>query len=382
MQIYSDGATYSGLLERRQNHEDPSVDFEKKLASLKDCIAEVTHQTGENCYSPRNNVKTACAATQTVPQPQPLIIAINDDVEEGNEPQGMGVGLLNGEIRQDRTTQHVGPTTGGGRGREIWNLKAQVVYLKRRISEEEAAKAELQEHIAHLQSAIQEKEEKHLVRKSLVENCRILTLDDDDLQGTSSNQGIVGDEQNDTEKLEMKVLQLQEELDLGKSGIQSLRNELAELNTASEDYRREIFEKDAVIGSLRDEVRLLTEKINRLRVELREATETKDKEMAAVEAEMSRLRDEKLTLLRDLERFKALPCNDTSQLKPELSSGKSNKVRWSKEVAATGVDSFEKPSRAPRNCSITANSESKELKVDALDRPKEDERLSRSVSFS
>ncbi|MCP9264428.1 Viral A-type inclusion protein repeat-containing domain protein [Dirofilaria immitis] len=276
----------------------PRADFEEKLAALKECIADVLEEK--------------LSLEQRRDRRRRHIISVNDDddEEEALKRIDKNVLLLKQEIdhfehnHADRSYNITGGRIWKSKSSsEVWNLRAELAFLKKQITDEEMDRKHLQNHIQMLQATIQENEE-------------ILDL-------MKEKENDIKTDKYDSEKRSNPFVEQIEKL---KKDIENLTNDIISCKKRLDESSR-------------------LEERNRL-----------------IEFENRRLFDECSSLkMKQLHKARQA-C--------ELSGAEMDRLREQSDILSKEVNHL-------RNFLNIANTEKEQLKIEALERLKEVEQLSR-----
>uniref|UniRef100_A0A0R3RRG7 GRIP domain-containing protein n=1 Tax=Elaeophora elaphi TaxID=1147741 RepID=A0A0R3RRG7_9BILA len=343
----------------------PKSDFEEKLATLKECIADVLEEklTFENgdCQP-----VTVNRATQTGMETEEgrHIISVNNDDEEGLEPTDRS-GLLVKKIDSSNCNRTYRSYSTDSEqlwkskpNSEVWNLRAELAFLKKQIKDEEMDRKCLQKHIQVLQATIQENKE-------------ILDLI------------------KETEKdIKSDELETQERLDPFEEQIEKLKMELSNVQECRDQYKQKVEERDLDIASLKKDIENLTDDIRSCKTRLQESNHLEERNRV-IEFENKNLLDEcsslraKLTQLN--ERFVEVENENIKKHRDEVSdfNKQLDEARQAYELLGAEMfrlrehsENLSKEVNHLRNFLNIANTEKEQLKTEALEQRKEMERLS------
>lgn len=375
----------SGNRKARKPDLDAGADFDMKLSALKECIAEVRNQYEEKfiVQSISSAPAMSSEATQTVLQLEEgkHVISVNDDEEEARERLAKEVLSLKREINDfeqksaDRNSNNfMQKLEFDG---EIWNLKAELAFLKKRITDEEADKKRLQKHIQELQSTIQDKEDdlvrmdliKEMEEKKSVESAVV----DEDVLEVLKVEAIVQQLEGEKRKLQQTVDDLEKRLKLATEEKEKLRKEVAAVREASEKSRfdlerrlklaegeKEKFEKDlkdvrefseSTIADLKKRLKLLEEDKEKLSKEFitvqelstkcsdfEERLKLAEEEKEKLEKDLAFARESTEKLTFDLEKRLKSKEEEKSKLRQEMEVFRGSAEKYKREAEEKDLD--------------------------------------------
>uniref|UniRef100_A0A915PZD0 Uncharacterized protein n=1 Tax=Setaria digitata TaxID=48799 RepID=A0A915PZD0_9BILA len=363
----------TGLYQEFENQKERSVDlsprsdFEEKLASLKECIADVLEEKllfEQGDFQPILINK----ATQTMLKVEDgrHIISVNDDDEESLGPRDKNILLPRREISNfNRSYVNKSYNTDSEQiwrsksSSEVWNLRAELAFLKKQIADDEMSKKRLQKHIQMLETTLHGKE-------------GVLDL------MKETKKDVKSDNHNN----------LRESLSPVTEQVEKLKTELQNALECSERCRRELQERDLDVASLKKDNEKLTNEIRSYKMRLNESIDVEDRNRV-LEYENRNLLDDnsllkvKLTKLRDqfaeaenksLQRHMEEVTNLNQQLDKarqayELSGAEMSRLQEQSANLSKEVNHL-------RNFLNIANTEKEQLKAEACEHRKELDRLS------
>ncbi|VDO67282.1 unnamed protein product [Onchocerca flexuosa] len=361
-------------LERKkeiQNLDDlsPRSDFEEKLTALKECIADVLE---EKLSLEQNDFQQIMInkATQTDDEREEgrhIISINNDDEEEALKCIDKNVLLLKQEIDNfDNNHADRNCSTSSGQiwrsksSSEVWNLRAELAFLKKQIKDEEMDRKNLQNHIQMLQATIQENEEILDLIKEKEKNAKA----------------------NDNRDLDKNLNPFVEQ-------IEKLKMELENVREYGEQYKRKVEERDLDIASLKKDIENLTNDIISSRARLDENSRLEERnrliefenknlrdECSSLKAKLTKLKNqlvevENETITKHADEVKNLSQQlDKARQACELSGAEMDRLREQSENLSKEVNHL-------RNFLNIANTEKEQLKTEAAEQLKEMEQLLR-----
>ncbi|CAG9531015.1 unnamed protein product [Cercopithifilaria johnstoni] len=343
----------------------PKSDFEEKLATLKECIADVLEEKllfeHGDCQPIMINRTTQ---TRVEMKEGRHIISVNNDDDEALKHTDRNGLLLEQEIdnfdcQVNRSSDAVNEQLWKSKSSsEIWSLRAELAFLKKQIRDEEMDRKCLQKHIQMLQATIQE------------------------------NKGIL-DLIKETEKdIKSDKLENQKCLDPFEKQIEKLKAELANVQECREQYKREVEERDLDIASLKKDIEILTNDIRSCKTRLQESSRLEERNRV-IEFENKNLLDEcsslkvKLTELK--EQLVEMENGNMKKHTDEVNdlNQQLDKARQAYELSGAEVkrlreqsENLSKEVNHLRNFLNIANTEKEQLKAEAFEQLKEMERLS------
>ncbi|KAL3985975.1 hypothetical protein ACH3XW_40865 [Acanthocheilonema viteae] len=358
------GSVVSFRIDQPQSREaqnldlSPRSDFEEKLATLKECIADVLEE--KFVHGDCQPVMVSRATQTRVEMEEGRhIISVNNDDEESLKHRDRNGLLLKREIENfecnhANTNEQLWKSKSSS---EVWSLRAELAFLKKQIKDEEMDRKCLQKHIQVLQATIQENKE-------------ILDLI------------------KETEKdMKSDKLEAQKRLDPFEEQIKKLKTELASVQECREQYKREVEERDLDIASLKKDIENLTSDIRSCKTRLQESSRLEERNRV-IEFENKGLLDECLSLKTNLTKLKEqLVEMENENMKKHAEVNDLNqqldKTRQAYELSGAEMDRLREQSENLskevnhlRNFLNIANTEKEQLKMEALEQLKEMERLS------
>lgn len=214
------------LKNEQEKSQDVYSDFEKKLASLKECIADVKEQSDEY-FSSQKMINKIEESTQTLAHSHAenhiiSIVGDSSDEENARERLDRDVELLKREI--GLTTTILNDEKGFNSEKNIEDWKEIIDTLKKRITDGEAEKNKLQDQITELEETLWNKEEQLI--KLNAERCQKLERqhnDDDDKNKKIDN--IVQQYKIENVKLKNEIKKLEEDMKIIKFNMEKKNKE-------------------------------------------------------------------------------------------------------------------------------------------------------------
>ncbi|EJD76675.1 hypothetical protein LOAG_16435 [Loa loa] len=342
----------------------PRSDFEEKLATLKECIADVLE---EKLFFEQNDCQpimvNKAVQTKTEVEEGRHIISVNNDDEEETVKRVDKDSLLLKRDECNHANRSCGTTTEqiwmSKSNSEVWSLRAELAFLKKQIKEDEMDSKYLQKHIRVLQATVQENKE-------------ILDLIKETEKDIKSNE-----------------LETKESLNPFEEQIEKLKTELVNVQECREHHKREVDQRDLDIVSLKKDIENLINDMRSCKTRLQESNRLEERNRV-VEFENKNLLDEcsslkaKLTELKEqlvevenentkkhVEEVKDLNEQlDKARQACKLSEAEMDRLREQSENLSKEVNHL-------RNFLNIANTEKERLKTEAFERLKEMEWLSR-----
>lgn len=360
---------YRELQSKRVQNVDlsPKSDFEEKLATLKECIADVLEEKlfEHGDYQPVMVSRTT--QTRMGMEEGRHIISVNNDDEEA-----LSLDRNNTLLKQGIDNFHCSHVNRGfdttneqlwksKSSSEVWSLRAELAFLKKQIKDEEMDRKCLQKHIQMLQATVQEnKEILDLIKETDVEREKSVKSD---------------------------KLETHKRSDPFDEQIERLKAEFADVQEYRERYRREVEEKDLDIASLKKDIENLTNDIKSYKTRLQESSRLEERnrmiefenknlldECASLKANLAKLKEQLVKMENENIKKHTDEVNDLSQQLDkarqinELSKKEMDRLREQSENLSKEVNHL-------RNFLNIANTEKEQLKTEALEQLKEVERL-------
>ncbi|VDK81412.1 unnamed protein product [Onchocerca ochengi] len=347
----------------------PRTDFEEKLAALKECIADVLEEKlslEQNDFQ-QIMINKAIQTDEMIEEGRHIISVNNDDEEEALKCIDKNVVLLKREIDNFDCNNHADRNCSTNSGQiwksksnsEVWNLRAELAFLKKQIKDEEMDRKCLENHIQMLQATIQENEE-------------ILNLIKEKEMNTK------GDNRDFEKHLNPFVEQ-----------IEKLKMELQSVREYGEQYKREVEERDLDIASLKKDIENLTNEIISSKAHLDENSRLEERnrliefenknlvdECSSLKAKLTKLQNQLIeveneNITKHIDEVKNLNQQlDKARQACELSGAEMDRLREQSENLSKEVNHL-------RNFLNIANTEKEQLKTEATERMKEMEQLLR-----
>lgn len=345
----------------------PRSDFEEKLATLKECIADILEEKllfeQGDCQPVMIN-----KATQTLAEIEEgrHIISVNNDDEEESLKCVDNDGLLPEREICNFDCNHANRSCGTASepiwksksSSEVWSLRAELAFLKKQVKDEEMHRKCLQKHIQVLQATIQGNKE-------------ILDLVEETEKDIKSDK-----------------LEIEKHFDPFEEQIEKLKRELVTVQECREQYKREVEERDLDIASLKKDIENLTNDIRSCKTRLEESSHLEERnrviefenknlldECSSLKMKLKKL-DEQLievkneTIKKHVDEVKDLNQQlDKARQACDLSKAEMDRLREQSENLSKEVNHL-------RNFLNIANTEKEQLKTKALEQLKEMERLS------
>ncbi|KAM3716509.1 Intracellular protein [Dirofilaria immitis] len=347
----------------------PRADFEEKLAALKECIADVLEEklSLEQSDFQQIMINKGTQTEEGIEEGR-HIISVNDDddEEEALKRIDKNVLLLKQEIdhfEHNHADRSYNITDGriwkSKSSSEVWNLRAELAFLKKQITDEEMDRKHLQNHIQMLQATIQENEE-------------ILDL-------MKEKENDIKTDKYDSEKRSNPFVEQ----------IEKLKVELVNAREYGEHYKREVEERDLDIASLKKDIENLTNDIISCKKRLDESSRLEERnrliefenrrlfdECSSLKMKVTKLKNELFEIENENIKKHIDEVNDLNQQLHkarqacELSGAEMDRLREQSDILSKEVNHL-------RNFLNIANTEKEQLKIEALERLKEVEQLSR-----
>uniref|UniRef100_A0AAF5PSH3 Uncharacterized protein n=2 Tax=Wuchereria bancrofti TaxID=6293 RepID=A0AAF5PSH3_WUCBA len=341
----------------------PRSDFEEKLTTLKECIADVLE---EKLLFEQSDYQLVLVnkATQTkaeMEEGRHIISVNNDDEEEAVKHRDKDAVLLKLDDRNCTSRSCVGTSEQIWKSKsssEVWGLRAELAFLKKQMKDEEMDRKCLQKRIQVLQATIQENKE-------------VL--------------GLIKETEKDVKS---DKLETEGRLDPFEEQIGKLRKELMSVQECREQYKREIEERDLDITGLKKDIENLTSDMRSYKTRLQESSRLEERnrviefenknlldECTSLKANLTKLKEQFVEMENEnnrkhIEKVKDLDQQlDKAHQAYELSRVEMDRLREQSENLSKEVNYL-------RNFLNIANTEKEQLKTEALERLKEMERLS------